>query len=278
MNLTTSTRQHVLEARAGASGSRRVGDEAVDRDRGGERRHDRDDREQRGAGREDRHLAEQRRVRGTQPAREDRLAGPPPVRPFAHELHQCQDPNRLVVIDTHCHLDTAAFDADRDDVLARAARGRRDRHARTRDPAAHLARAARARRRTADRCASRSASTRRSCPSSTPTRSRRDFADALARGGRGQRRGRGRRVRARRRDRRARARQEELFRAHIRAARALEQAARHPRAARARRRAADPARGARRRGRRRDAQLLGRRSTWCRSTATSAWRSRSPAR
>jgi TatD DNase family protein len=48
------------------------------------------------------------------------------MRPSAHELDcHCADPNRSAtsapVIDTHCHLDLAAFDADRDDVLARAA-------------------------------------------------------------------------------------------------------------------------------------------------------------
>src|SRR5205809_6935427 len=38
------------------------------------------------------------------------------MRPLAHEVHYT-DPT---VIDTHCHLDTAAFDADRPAVIARA--------------------------------------------------------------------------------------------------------------------------------------------------------------
>ena len=84
------------------------------------------------------------------------------------------------MIDSHCHLDLAAFDRDRDEVLDRAARRRRDRRSwsrrsgRARGPRVLALRAA-----PGDR-GSRSASTRRSCPSSTPA-SARSTPETLAR-------------------------------------------------------------------------------------------------
>jgi hypothetical protein len=65
----------------------RIRDHAVDRDHGGERGHDGEDREQRGAPREDRHLPEQRLARRAQPLREERIAGPDPADPSSQELH-----------------------------------------------------------------------------------------------------------------------------------------------------------------------------------------------
>ena len=219
----------LLEAAQVLVNLERVGDEAVDRDDRGEQRHDRDDREQRRAGGEDRHLAEQRFAR----ARIQRAGERSLVR------HQCcQRSRRLItmrsytshVIDTHCHLDLAAFDADRDEVLARAAAAGVDGHAGAGDPAARRGR----------RCVALAARTPRrdrarhsSAGRAGPRPDERPDADAIARAA--SEAGASRSASAGSTAPPAStSSQEALFRAHIRAARAREAAARGSRVARAR--------------------------------------------